>query len=121
MAPSFIAATASWMVPKAVITTTCTAGSGSLAARSTPKPSPAGSLRSVSTTAGRRLAQRLRRFGFVARLHDAVALRLERLAQHRRSESLSSTRRTGVRSARRARGRGQRSQPAGTPARRPSS
>src|SRR6185503_813861 len=51
-APSFIAATASWMLPNAVITITGSSGSASLAARSTPKPSPSVRRRSDSTTAG---------------------------------------------------------------------
>ena len=82
-APSFIAATASWMLPKAVITMTGSSGSSSLAARSTPKPSPSGSRRSDSTRPGRDDAQHLHRLGLVARLDDGVPLRLERVAQHR--------------------------------------
>ena len=65
------------------MTTTCRSGSSSLAARSTPKPSPFGSLRSVSTTRGPRLAHLLDGFGLVARLDHRVALRFERVAQHR--------------------------------------
>ena len=51
-APSFIAATASWMLPNAVMTMTGSCGSKSFAARNTPKPSPSVRRRSDSTTAG---------------------------------------------------------------------
>ena len=71
------------MLPYAVITMTGSSGSSSLAARSTPKPSPSGSLRSVRTTTGRARRSSRIGLGLVARLEDGMALRLERVPEHR--------------------------------------
>ena len=71
------------MLPNAVMTMTGSSGSRSFAARSTPKPSPSGSRRSDSTTAGWLAQQGGFRFGLIARFDDGVPLRFERMAQHR--------------------------------------
>ena len=108
------------MLPNAVITITGSSGSSSLAARSTPKPSPSGSRRSDSTTPGRVALQGGDRFRLIARFDDGVALRLEREAQHRAQRVLvldQQNRRIG----RAPRASAHRSQPGGTPALRASS
>ena len=90
------------------------------AARRTPKPSPSGSRRSDSTTAGRLAQQRGIGFRLVARFDDGVALRLERMAQHGAQRILVLDEQDGRIGGGRARA-AHRSQPGGTPARRASS
>ena len=102
------------------MTMTGSSGSSSLAARSTPKPSPSGSRRSDSTTPGRLALQRRFGFGLIARFDDGVPLRFERVAQHRAQRVLvldEQDRGIGELAGRDA----HRSQPGGTPARRASS
>ena len=110
---------------------TGTSGSASFAARSTPKPSPRGSRRSVSTTRGPASAAAPRRRRLIAGFDDGVPLRLERMAQHRaqrvsvfdeqdRIVGRCGAARSPALAAGRHRG-GQRSQPGGTPSLRASS
>ena len=104
------------MLPCAVMTITGSSASTSLAARSTPMPSPLGRRRSDSTSAGWESRERGDRFGLVAGLDDVMALRLERELEHRAQRVLVFDEEN--------RGRAHapgRSQPDGTPARRASS
>ena len=54
-----------------------------MAARRTPKPSPIGKLQVGEDDGRTRLPQLLHGLRFVARLEHGVALRFERMAQHR--------------------------------------
>ena len=121
-APSFIAVTASSMLPYAVMTMTGTSASISFEARRTPNPSPSGRRRSDRTSAGCVCCRSLHGFRLIARLDDGVPLPLERMPQHRSQrvfvfdeENLGRGRHA------RARVRRQRIQPGGTLALRASS
>src|SRR5687768_8426288 len=83
------------MLPNAVMTTTCSSGSSSLAARKTPKPSPFGSLRSVRTTAGRDCWRWWSASGSSRASSTRCPCASSAWRSIPRSESLSSTRRTG--------------------------
>src|SRR5262245_20718926 len=77
------------------MTTTCSSGSISLAARSTPKPSPLGSFRSVSTTTGRACCSCCTASGSSRASTTAWPCASRACRSMARSESLSSTMRTG--------------------------
>ena len=82
-APSFIAATASWMLPNAVITMTGSCGSKSFDGAQHAEAVALGQPEIRQDHGGMAREQRGFRFALVARLDDGVALRFERMAQHR--------------------------------------
>ena len=77
-----MADTASSMLPYAVITITDVSGSSSLAARSTPNPSPCGNRKLSQDDRRLMFVERVDRLGLVDRLDNAVVASFESVTEH---------------------------------------